>query len=340
LEFGNPTAFYFMAAAALAAVILIYEVVWSDRAVHRLVSSEVFDKTVAGYSRKRKATKRALLVGVAGLIVLAWSMPRVGRGMRIVKREGSDLVIALDISASMYAEDVKPNRMEVAKREMAALVAQLVDHRIGLVGFAGDAFVHCPLTLDHAALVMFLDFLRPGLVSEQGTDISRAIEASLQALETSNKSRSIVLVTDGEDHSRGLDDVIDRCRERDVRIFVVGVGTEAGEPIPLKDAGGDVLDYKRDEKGDVVVSRMNLGLLRRLGRETGGDTYVLGPGGREIGQVARAITSLEKDVLEERSFESYAEFFQVPLAIALVLLVLESFMAGRVRHDGSGSRRE
>ncbi|MGD9142110.1 MAG: VWA domain-containing protein [bacterium] len=333
MEFGNPTAFYFMAIAAVAAIILIYEIAWSDSTVRRLVSHEVFKKTVAGYSRRRKIAKRAMLVAVMALIVLAWAMPRMGRGMRIVKREGSDVVIALDISASMLAEDVEPNRIEVAKRGMSSLVAQLAEHRIALVGFAGDAFVHCPLTLDHGALIMFLDFLRPGLVSEQGTDISRAIEESLKALETSDKGRSIVLVTDGEDHGRGLDEAIKKARERGVRIFVVGVGTEEGEPIPLKDAEGNVLDYKRDDKGDVVVSRLDLGTLRRLGRETGGDTFVLSLAGREISQIARAITSLEKGVLEERAFESYLEFFQVPLGLGLLLLVLECVIGDRVRED-------
>ena len=333
MEFGNPTAFYFLAAAAAAAIVLISEIAWSDRTVHRLISHEVFKRTVYGYSRNRKVTKRVLLVSVVVLVVLAWAMPRMGRGMRVLKREGSDIVIALDISSSMYAEDVEPNRLEVAKRGMSSLVSHLVDHRIALVGFAGDAFVHCPLTLDHGALIMFLDFLRPGLVSEQGTDISRAIEESLRGLETSEKGKSILLITDGEDHGRGLDEAIESARERGVRIFVVGVGTESGEPIPLKDNEGNVLDYKRDERGDVVVSRMDLGLLKRMGRETGGDTYVLSLAGNEISQIARAIMSLEKNILEERSFESYLEFFQLPLALGLLLLVVECFVGERVPED-------
>ncbi len=333
MEFGNPRAFYFMAAAAAAALILVHEILWSDRTIRRLVSREVFEKTVAGYSRRRKIVKRLLLVAVTVLIVAAWAMPRMGRGMRIVKREGSDVVIALDISASMYAEDVKPNRMEVAKRAMSSLVAQLADHRIALVAFAGDAFVHCPLTLDHGALIMFLDFLRPGLASDEGTDLGRAIEVSLEALETSEKGKSIVLVTDGEDHGQGLDRALERARDLGVRIYAVGVGTEAGEPIPLKDAEGNVLDYKRDDGGDVVVSRMDRAALRRIGRETGGGAYVLSLGGREVSQVARAIASLEKGVLEERKFESYLELFQVPLGLGLLLLVVECFVGERVRED-------
>jgi Ca-activated chloride channel family protein len=333
MEFGNTTALYFIAAAALAAIVLAFEIAWSDSTVHRLVSSHVFKKTVAGYSRPRKAAKRTLLVAAVVLVVLAWAMPRIGKGMRVVKREGSDVVIALDVSASMYAEDIKPNRLEVAKREMSDLVSQLVDHRIALVGFAGDAFVHCPLTLDHGALLMFLDYLRPGLVSEQGTDISRAIDESLKALETSDKGKSIVLVTDGEDHGPEVEEAIGRAKDRGVKIFALGVGTEAGEPIPLKDDEGRVLDYKRDDKGDVVVSRMDMGLLRRLGRETGGETFVLSLGGKEISQIARGITSLEKGVFEERSFESYMEFFQVPLGLGLLLLVLECFVGERVHKD-------
>jgi Ca-activated chloride channel family protein len=332
MEFGNTTALYFLAAGAVAALLYAYELLVSGRALRNFAASGILHKIVRGYSPRRKIVRRALTVAVVILLVLAWAMPRLGMGSRLVEREGADVVVALDVSMSMYAEDVRPNRLEVAKQAVGTLISRLREDRFALVGFAGDAFINCPLTLDSGALAMFLDFLNPGAIAEQGTDIAAAISESLKALEASSgRGRAIVLITDGENHGDGLDQVLRNAVDRNVKIFTLGVGTPGGEPIPVRDASGAVTSYKRDNSDNVVVSRLDTDLLEHLARTTGGESRFLGLGDRAVGRVAEALERLEKGTLEERSFEYYLELFQLPLGICFILLIIEGVLGDRKR---------
>jgi Ca-activated chloride channel family protein len=333
LETGNPAAVYFIAAAAVAGLLIVYEVVTTRKSMARFAASRVLPEVIMGYSHGRKLLKRVLLVAALALLIMAWAMPRVGRGMRIVKREGADIVVALDVSVSMNTEDVRPSRMEVAKGAIRSLISRLRHDRFALVGFAGSAFINCPLTLDSGALAMFVDFLNPGVISEQGTDIGAALEKSLEALRASTgRGKAIVLITDGEDHGQRLDDLIKQAQTDGVHIYALGIGTPAGEPIPIRDSGGNVTEYKRDEKDNVVVSKLDVRLLERIAQATGGRSYVLGLGDREISKLAGSLEEIEKGVLEQRSFEDYSELFQIPLVLCFILLAAESFVGDRMRN--------
>jgi Ca-activated chloride channel family protein len=332
MEMGNALALYFILAAAAGALLFGYEIVATKQAMAMFADSGIFSKVVRGYSRRRRIVKRVLMVIALVLLILGWAMPRLGRGTRIVKREGADVVIALDVSVSMYAEDVSPNRMEVAKRAVRTLISRLGEDRFALVGFAGEGFIHCPLTIDSGALAMFVEFLTPGVVPDQGTNIGSAITESLAALKSSSgRGKAIVLITDGEDHGRELEDAIKMAQSDGVRIYTLGVGTPAGEPIPVRDRGGTVTSYKRDEGDDVVVSKLDTALLRRIARTTGGDSYILGLGDKEIAKLARSIEEIEKGVLEQRTYEDYAELFQIPLLLCFVLLAAEAFIGDKVK---------
>jgi Ca-activated chloride channel family protein len=333
MEIGNPLALYFMIAAAVCGLLLVHEIISTRRRITQFAGSGVLSKVVKGYSHRRRILKRILLGAAVTLLVVAWAMPRVGRGVRTVKREGADIVIALDVSVSMLAEDVQPNRTEAAKAAVRTLISRLRHDRFALVGFAGASFINCPLTLDGGALDMFVDFLSPGAVTDQGTNLGSAITTSIDALKSSSgRGKAIVLITDGEDHGGELEDAIELAQDMDVRIYTLGVGTPSGEPIPIKDGSGSVTAYKRDNSDNVVVSRLDTELLKRIARATGGDSFVLGLGDREISKLARSIESIEKGLLEQRSFEDYAELFQIPLVLCLVLLVVEGFLGDR-KHD-------
>jgi len=333
MELGNPTAIYFLSLAALVALLYALELLSSRKALERFAGSGVVGKIVKGFSRRRKILKRSLVVLALIFLILAWAMPRLGKGTRIVKREGADVVVALDVSTSMLAEDVSPNRMDVAKQAVINLILRLPDDRFALVGFAGASFIHCPLTLDKDALAMFVDFMNPGVVAQQGTNIGAAITESLKALESSSgRGKAIVLITDGEDHGSGSDAALDRAESEGVRIYTVGIGTPGGEPIPIRDAKGNIRAYKRDERDEVIVTRLNEGTLDRLAAATGGESFRLGGGEREITKLARAIEGLEKGVFEERAFEDYVEIFPVPLLLCFVLLVAEAFVGDRVKY--------
>jgi Ca-activated chloride channel family protein len=323
LELGNPAALYFLGLVALGAVLYALELLSSKRAVRQFAAPSVVGKILKGFSRRRKILKRVLVVLALLSRVIAWAMPRVGQGTRVVKREGADVVVALDVSTSMLAEDVSPNRMEVAKQAVINLILRLPNDRFALVGFAGASFIHCPLTLDKDALAMFVDFMNPGVVSQQGTNIGAAVTESLKALESSSgRGKAIVLITDGEDHGRGTEAALDRAEADGVRIYAVGI----------RDAKGNIRAYKRDERDEVIVTRLNEGTLDRLAGATGGESFRLGGGEREVAKLAKAIESLEKGVFEERTFEDYVELFPVPLLLCFLLLVAEAFVGDKVRY--------
>jgi len=333
LELGNPTALYFLGLVALGALLFALEMLSSQRAVERFAATSVLDKILKGFSRRRKILKRSLMVLALLFLIIAWAMPRAGRGTRVVKREGADIVVALDVSTSMLAEDVSPNRMEVAKQAVINLILRLPNDRFALVGFAGASFIHCPLTLDKDALAMFVDSMSPGAVSQQGTDVGAAVTECLKALESSSgRGKAIVLITDGEDHGSGIDAAVDRAEADGVRIYTAGIGTAGGEPIPIRDAQGNVRAYKRDERDEVIVTRLDEGMLDRLAGRTGGESFRLGVGEREIAKLAKAIESLESGVFEERTFEDYVELFPVPLLLCFLLLVAEAFVGDRMRN--------
>jgi Ca-activated chloride channel family protein len=333
LEFANHMAMYALVLVGLSAVLVGLELISSRKAIERFAASGVVAKILKGFSPRRKIVKRVLFVLALFFLVLAWTMPRVGRGMRIVKREGADVVVALDVSMSMLAEDVSPNRTEVAKQAVMNLILRLPDDRFALVGFAGSAFINCPLTLDKDALAMFVDFLNPGVMSVQGTDLGSAITESLKALESSSgRGKAIVLITDGEDHGEALDAAVEKAAAEGVRIYALGIGTPGGEPIPIKDARGNVISYKRDESDDVIVTRLNEGVLDRLAADTGGESYRLDPGDNGLNKLAKSIQNLERGVFEERKFEDYLELFPLPLGLCLMLLLAEAFVGDRMRH--------
>jgi Ca-activated chloride channel family protein len=334
VEIGNHIALYFLALAAIGALLFIYEMAWARRTMASFAGHALMDKVLRGFSRRRRIARRILIVTALVLLILAWTMPRVGRGMRVIKREGADIVVALDVSVSMLAEDVSPSRMEVAKRSVNSLVARLEEDRFALVGFAGAAFIHCPLTTDAGALAMFVDFLNPGVIPEQGTSIGAAITEGLKALASSSgRGKAMVIVTDGEDHARDFEAVLREAESKGVRIFTLGVGTPGGEPIPIRDQAGNVTSYKRDESDNVVVSRLDTDVLEEIARVTGGESYVLGLGDRAISKIARAIEGMEKGLLEERTFESYLELFQIPLALCFALLLAEAIVGERKRGE-------
>ena len=332
MELGNHTAVYLIWVAALAGLLFALEIILTRRALARLVSAGVMAKVVKGYSPRRKVLKRGLVVASLVMLFLAWAMPRVGQGTRVVKREGADVAIALDLSTSMLTPDVRPARIDVAKRAVETLSSRLSGNRLALVGFADDAFIYCPLTLDESALAMFADYLEPGVVGDQGTNLGRAVEEAVKALRISTgKGKAVILITDGEDQGEGVDAAIELARSEGVRVYALGVGTEAGEPIPLHDARGNVTGYKRDRSDNVVVSKLSLGPLEELARATGGECLVLGPGDREIARIVRGVQGIEKGVLEQRSFERYIELFQIPLALSLLLLLGEGLVGERRR---------
>ena len=276
---------------------------------------------------RRAAKTVALLVAVTAAIVAA-ARPQWGRGTETITRKGIDLVIVLDTSKSMAATDTAPSRLGRAIRAASSLLDRAEGDRIALVTFAGKAALACPLTLDHEAIRLFLDAVDVESVSVPGTALADALREGIRALGppvaagTEAKGRALIVVSDGEDHEGELDRAIEEVKRAGAVVFAVGCGTEQGAPIPEGEAGA----YKKDAQGKLVTTRLDERPLRTLAIETGGKYYRATPAEGEVEEIATAIgamdTSGSATVLKTR----WVERFQIPLAIALLALVVETLI--------------
>jgi Ca-activated chloride channel homolog len=319
---------------ALAALVLVPGAVaffwWAfrerERALATFVDAALVPIVVPDLDRRRRRVRAVLLTTGIGALALALAGPMWGFHWEEVRREGVDLVVALDTSKSMLASDVAPNRLARAKLAVQDLLAELQGDRIGLVAFAGSAFVQCPLTLDRNAFRESLDAVEVGLIPRGGTNLTEAIDASLEAFEGRQGShQAVVLITDGEDHEGKVEDAIKHATERGVKVFTVGIGTAEGELIPTE--GGTFL---KDRKGQVVKSRLDEETLKKLALDTGG--VYLHAAGTDLGLSAlyrEHIASMEKRELESTLERRYEHRFQIPLAIGLFLLVVEQVLGDR-----------
>jgi Ca-activated chloride channel family protein len=262
---------------------------------------------------------------------LALAGPRWGHSFQNARRRGVDVVVAVDVSASMRAEDVAPNRLVQAKRELGLLIDGLQGDRVGVVAFAGAAFLQCPLTLDRAAARSILDLIDPDLIPTPGTDLAAALEESMKAFpEGARRNKALVLLTDGEDHSGRLDAAVRRAREKGVTLFTVGFGNTTGDVIPLRDAQGNVTGYKKDKDGKTVVSKMDETALRDMASRTGGAYHRATQGEIEIDRILKDIDGMEKKTLEDRTADRTRDRSSWPLAVALLLLLVEFVMPERM----------
>lgn len=296
--------------------------------------------TVNWRSQKLKAV---LSVLAACLLIFALIGPRWGTEWHEIKREGIDIIVAIDTSRSMLAQDVKPNRLERSKLAVEDLLNLLQGDRIGLVAFAGNSFLQCPLTLDYGAFAIALNAVDTGIIPRGGTSISRAIETAIAAFEgKAKKYKALILITDGEYHEGDPDKAAKKAAELGVKIFCVGVGTRDGELIPMTDKSGN-MSFLKDRKGKVVQSQLDETTLQKIALTTGGG-YVHASGAEYGLDIIynEKIATMEKKELGSKLQKRYEERYQIPAIIALGFLCLEAFMGERMsgrRLRGETKRR-
>jgi Ca-activated chloride channel family protein len=263
-------------------------------------------------------------------LLSAIAAPRFGSQLVKVEREGIDLVIALDVSLSMLAEDVPPNRLERAKREIVDLVDGLQGDRVGLVVFAGDAMALCPLTVDYDAALMLARSVDVYSVSEPGSEIGKAIEVATAMFDGSEGGdRAIILVTDGENQNGEPEAAARAAAEKHVRVFAIGLGSPKGELIPERGPDGSVVGYKKDARGETVLSRLDEGMLQRVAAASGGQYLPATTSGLEIQALYDAIAGMQRKLIKGEFVERRKERFAIPLAAALVFLLLDALLTTR-----------
>lgn len=288
-------------------------------------------------SRKRK-WKLFLRFMFLSLCFVALARPQVGVSQQEVRSEGVELMLMVDVSESMMAEDIKPNRLEQVKSELSKLIELMPGNKVGLVAFAGSAVMLSPLTTDPAAMRMYLDSLTPLSVSTQGTEFKEALLASEQAFQRGGVqkddqvqvTRVVLIASDGEDHEPGALEQAEKMAKEGMRIFSLAYGTEKGSQIPERDNLGFLRGYKKDRQGNTVVSSVNGKALQELAKSGKGSFYHAVFGGDHIQKIADDISQLEKTQFETQVATQYDERYQYVLLLALIFGLLELFMGDRV----------
>jgi Ca-activated chloride channel family protein len=277
--------------------------------------------------------KEGMFVCLALLFLLAaLAGPQAGTRLEPVTITGTDLYIALDISRSMGAEDMQGSRLDRARITAAELISSLRGDRAGLILFAADAFVQCPLTTDYAALLMFLDSLDSGTTVSGGTSLSAPLRRAMDSLSPEDDTyAAVLLMTDGENTTGELEKTVREMQKRGIRVFCIGLGTEAGAPIPVYDESGERTGYLKDRQGKVVISSLQENLLRGVAEQTGGYYFRAGRSHDEAEKVRTSLETLKKREIETKKFTVYEERFQIPLGCGILFFFLYVFSLTRSR---------
>lgn len=288
----------------------------------------------------RKRVGKSLLGALALIcMILALARPQAGQSTQEIKSAGVEMMILVDVSESMMAEDLKPNRLEQAKIELGRIIERLPGHKIGIIAFAGSAALLSPLTTDPNALKMYLDSLSPLSVSSQGTDFAAALDEAEAAFKrggqgddpTTRVTRVILVASDGEDQEPGALEAAKKLTNEGVRIFTLAYGTEAGAPIPQRDSLGFLKGYKKDSSGKEVMTKVGGGALKGLADAGKGSFYHAAFGGSHVNEIVEDINRLDKTEFESQMVTQYDEKFQIFLWLAFVLACLEIVMGERQR---------
>ena len=299
-------------------------VLWWKKRTQRKFSDVSLLKKLAPNSSTFKSTLKLiiLLLGIAFLII-SLTNPKMGTKLKTIKREGVDVVFALDVSKSMLAEDIAPNRLEKAKQIISKTIDKLGSDRVGIIIYAGNSYPLLPITTDHAAANMFLQNANPDMVSSQGTAINEALELAKTYYNNDDQTnRFLIIISDGEDHQEETKQVAQNLANEGVKIYTVGVGTERGGPIPMR-LNGAMIGYKKDRKGETVITKRVPEVLQGIADASDGEYIDGNITDTPVNEIAKIIGNAEKNEFETKQFSDYKDQFQWFLAIALLFLIVD-----------------
>ncbi len=332
MRFGDPIFFWLLWLVPLVSVMLYFAYRLRARARRRFADESLLKRLLAGYSPRRRLIKSMLIVLAIFFIVFGLTRPQFGEKMVFLKRRGVDIVIVLDTSRSMLARDMRPNRLSKAKQEIYGLLERMKGDRVGLVCFAGDAIIQCPLTLDYNAAQIVVNAVDFTTVSRPGTAIAKALTTAVGMFDaTEKKFKVIVLITDGEDHEGDVEDAAAKAEQAGVIIYAIGIGSPSGEPIPELKPDGTFSGFKKDENGRVILSKLDEYSLQKIALSTGGKYFRASAGELELDRVYEDISTMEKKELEGKLFTQYEDRFAWFLVPAALLITLEAVLTERRR---------
>ena len=334
-RFENPEFLYALLLIPVLLIIWLVLIKTQKNSWAKYGDINLINKLMPELSYKRKNWRFIIYTLALTSLIIALANPQLGSKLEKVKRKGIDMIIAIDISNSMLAEDIKPNRLSRSKRAISKLVDKLQGDRIGIIVFAGSAYTQLPITTDYSAAKMFLSTVSTDYISTQGTSIAAAIDMGRQTFENeakdnknTDRNKAIIVITDGEDHEEGALEQAKEAAKEGIKIYTIGMGTQKGAPVPnIKN--GKRIGYKKDSEGHTVISRFNESLLQSIADE-GDGIYVRANNSKSgLKLILDQINMLNKTEIETQTFKDYESRFQIFIAISLVLLILELLISER-----------
>ncbi len=328
-QLEEPKYLYLLAIVAVLTVLFLLQLIWKRKKQREFASNDLLKQLAPNTSFFKSTLKFVTLALALIALIIALVNPKIGTKMETVKRQGIDIVFAVDVSKSMLAEDVAPNRLEKTKQLVSQIINGLGNDRIGIVGYAGSAYPVLPMTTDYSMAKMYIQSMNTDIVSSQGTALNDAIRLSTQYFDAEDTSKLIILISDGEDHGEGAEEASNIAEELGIKIITIGVGTPNGGPIPIKGANGQVTEYKKDKDGETVITKLNQETLETIANSANGG-YIAGNSTKEVVEkIKNALDNIEKTEFETQQIAEYQTQYQWFLGIAFFLLLLDIFFLER-----------
>jgi len=311
----------------LAILVIVYAIslIYRAKLFTTIGKKQLIDKLTQNTSSTQKNIKFIIVLFALAFLIIAWANPLIGTKYEKVKREGVDIIFAIDVSKSMDAQDVAPSRMLKAQQLVNNIINKMTNHRVGLIVFAGKAYLQMPVTVDYSSSKMYLRTINTDMVPTQGTSIGEAVDLALKSFDQeSDGYKTLIVISDGEEHDGNAEKMIDVAKKQGVKVFTVGVGSPEGGPIPIDNKG----NFKKDSNGEIVQTKLNENMMSNLAKIGGGQYFNASQ--RNIDEsIINAINQQEKRKIDEKVFTNFKNQFPLFLTIALILLFLDFIISER-----------
>jgi Ca-activated chloride channel family protein len=328
-QLEDKTYFIYFIAIAILLVAFVLVLFWKRKKQKAFADSNLLEKLSPEASPFKAVLKILTITFALSFLIIALVNPKMGTKLKTIKREGVDIVFALDVSKSMLAEDIAPNRLEKAKQIISKIISKLGSDRVGIIIYAGNAYPLLPITTDQAAAKMFLQNADPDMVSSQGTAINEALKLAKSYYDDDEQTnRYLFVVSDGEDHEENVRYVAEEATKEGIKIFTIGIGKPEGGPIPLK-RNGTLIGYKKDRKGEVVITQLNDKTLQKIAND-GNGKYLLGNNtAKTIEYIDELLLKADKKEFETKQFSDFKDQFQWFIGLGLLFLVFDTLMLNK-----------
>uniref|UniRef100_UPI004047249E VWA domain-containing protein n=1 Tax=Polaribacter sp. TaxID=1920175 RepID=UPI004047249E len=324
-QIEEPSYFYYLAIIPVIVVLFLLAFWWKKRTQKKFIDPELLEQLAPNTSTFKSVLKLLFLSIGMGFLIISLTNPKMGTKLKTLKREGVDVVFALDVSKSMLAEDIAPNRLEKAKQIISKIIDKLGSDRVGIIIYAGNAYPLLPITTDHAAANMFLQNAGPDMVSSQGTAINEALTLAKTYYNNDEQTnRFLIIISDGEDHQDETRQVAQSMSKEGIKIYTIGVGTELGGPIPMK-ANGSLIGYKKDNKGETVITKRNAKILEDVANSASGHYIDGNKTETPVDILENILANAQKTEFETKQFSDYKDQFQWFVGLGILFLLIDVF---------------